>query len=144
MKSQLLFLVFSLLFTLVSQAEAPKKSVILVHGAFADGSSWHKVIPILEEKGIEVIAVQNPLTSLQEDVAFTQRAIEEAQGEITLVGHSWGGMVISAAGNNEKVKSLVYVSAIAPSENETIQQILHEHHAVQKNSSRNGLCQPHR
>lgn len=90
------------------------KSVVLVHGAFADGSSWSAVAPILEEAGLDVIAVQNPLDSLEGDVAFTNRAIDRAQGPVVLVGHSWGGMVITEAGVHDKVKSLVYVAAYAP------------------------------
>ena len=95
-------------------AEQAARSVVLVHGAFADGSSWSKVTPILEKAGLDVIAVQNPLESLKGDVAFTNRAIDRAQGPVVLVGHSWGGMVITEAGVHDKVKSLVYVAAYAP------------------------------
>ncbi len=95
-------------------AELTAKSVVLVHGAFADGSSWSKVTLILEKAGLDVIAVQNPLDSLAGDVAFTNRAIKRAEGPVVLVGHSWGGMVITEAGNHDKVKSLVYVAAYAP------------------------------
>ena len=91
-----------------------KTSVVLVHGAFADGSSWNKVITQLQKHPTEVIAVQLPLTSLKDDVAATQRAIARAQGDVVLVGHSWGGTVISEAGNDARVKSLVYVAAFAP------------------------------
>jgi pimeloyl-ACP methyl ester carboxylesterase len=91
------------------------KTVVLVHGAFADGSAWDSVIPLLQAKGLKVIAVQNPLTSLADDVQFTNRAISEAKGPVVLVGHSWGGAVITEAGDNDKVKSLVYVAAFAPS-----------------------------
>ena len=83
-----------------------KASVVLVHGAFADGSSWNKVITRLQKHHTEVIAVQLPLTSLKDDVAATQRAIARAHGDVVLVGHSWGGTVISEAGNNARVKSL--------------------------------------
>lgn len=72
------------------------KNVVLVHGTWADGSSWAKVIPLLEAKGVNVIAVQNPLTSLGDDVAATKRAIELMSGPVLLVGYSWGGMVITA------------------------------------------------
>ncbi|NIF21467.1 alpha/beta fold hydrolase [Candidatus Pantoea multigeneris] len=92
----------------------PVHSVVLVHGAFADGSSWDRVIPQLEAKHYQVISVQLPLTSLQDDVAATQRAIDRAQGDVVLVGHSWGGTVITQAGDNSKVKSLVYIAAFAP------------------------------
>ncbi|MCL7706783.1 alpha/beta hydrolase, partial [Enterobacter kobei] len=87
---------------------------VLVHGAFADGSSWNKVITRLQKHHTEVIAVQLPLTSLKDDVAATQRAIARAKGDVVLVGHSWGGTVISEAGNDARVKSLVYVAAFAP------------------------------
>src|SRR5882762_1882981 len=71
------------------------KNVVLVHGAFADGSSYAKVIPLLEARGLHVTAVQNPLSSLADDVAATKRAIANQDGAAILVGHSWGGMVIS-------------------------------------------------
>ena len=96
-------------------AAAPATTVVLVHGAFADGSSWSKVIPLLQAKGLRVVAVQNPLTSLADDVRATQNAIDLAPGPIVLVGHSWGGSVITQAGTDAKVKSLVYVAAFAPS-----------------------------
>jgi pimeloyl-ACP methyl ester carboxylesterase len=100
-------------------AAAPKPTVVLVHGAFADGSSWNSVIPLLQAKGLKVVAVQNPLTSLADDVAFANRAIDAQPGPVVLVGHSWGGSVITQAGVNEKVKSLVYVAAFAPSVGQT-------------------------
>lgn len=84
-----------------SSAQTPTtvKNVVLVHGAFADGSSYAKVIPLLEARGLHVIAVQNPLSSLADDVAAAKRAIALQNGPVILVGHSWGGMVISEAGN---------------------------------------------
>src|SRR5882724_5740511 len=98
-----------------------KTSIVLVHGAFADGSSWNKVIPILEAGGFTVTAVQNPLKSLADDVATTKRAIESQRGDVILVGHSYGGAVITeAAANNPKVKALVYVAAFAPDAAETL------------------------
>jgi pimeloyl-ACP methyl ester carboxylesterase len=97
-----------------SASSATIRNVVIVHGAFADGSSWDKVIPLLQAKGIHVIAVQNPLTSLADDVAATKRAIDGLQGPIVLVGHSWGGAVITQAGNDSKVAALVYVAAGAP------------------------------
>jgi len=93
-------------------------TVVLVHGAFADGSSWDKVIPLLQAKGLKVVAVQNPLTSLADDVAAAQRVIDAQTGRVVLVGHSWGGTVITEAGTSDKVKALVYVAAFAPSEGE--------------------------
>nr|WP_315398033.1 alpha/beta hydrolase [uncultured Duganella sp.] len=91
-----------------------KPTVVIVHGAFADGSDWAKVIPLLQAKGIKVTAVQNPLTSLADDVAATRRAIAAQPGKVVLVGHSWGGTVITEAGQHDKVASLVYVAAFAP------------------------------
>ena len=105
--------------TLPAQAAAAANTdvtVVLVHGAFADGSSWEKVIPLLQAKGLKVVAVQNPLTSLADDVAATQRVVDAQTGRVVLVGHSWGGTVITQAGTSDKVKALVYVAAFAPSE----------------------------
>ena len=102
----------------------PAKTVVLVHGAFADGSSWAKVIPLLEAKGLKVVAIQNPLSSLDDDVAATRRAIEQAQGPVVLVGHSWAGMVITQAGDDPKVKSLVYVAAFAPDAGQSLADLL--------------------
>ena len=93
-------------------------SVVLVHGAFADGSSWNRVIPLLQAKGLKVVAVQNPLTSLEDDVEAANRVIDAQDGPVVLVGHSWGGSVITQAGGNDKVKALVYVAAFAPSLNQ--------------------------
>ncbi|HEY6845046.1 MAG TPA: alpha/beta hydrolase [Terracidiphilus sp.] len=90
------------------------KNIVLVHGAFADGTSWSKVIPILEARGYHVVAVQNPLTSLGDDVAATKRIIALQDGPVILVGHSWGGAVITEAGDDPKVAGLVYVAAYAP------------------------------
>ena len=95
-------------------ANAAQPSVVIVHGAFADGSDWAKVIPLLLAKGIKVTAVQNSLTSLADDVAATKRAIDNQPGKVVLVGHSWGGTVITEAGAGDKVASLVYVAAFAP------------------------------
>jgi len=96
------------------------KNVVLVHGAFADGSSWAEVIARLQDKGYHVIAVQNPLTSLEDDVAVTKRAIALMDGPVLLVGHSWAGMVISAAGNDPKVAGLFYVAALIPDEGQSV------------------------
>lgn len=97
-----------------------KPTIIFVHGIWADGSSFANQITALQEKGYPVISVQNPLTSLADDVAATQRAINLAQGKVILVGHSWGGFVITQAGNDPKVAGLVYVAAIAPDEGESL------------------------
>jgi pimeloyl-ACP methyl ester carboxylesterase len=97
-----------------SAADTAPPSVVLVHGAFADGSDWARMIALLQARGVHVTAVQNPLTSLAEDVAATQRAIAAQPGKVVLVGHSWGGTVITEAGASDKVAALVYVSAFAP------------------------------
>ena len=100
-----------------AQAQAqhqPVKNIVLVHGAFADGSSWAKVIPILESRGFHVVAVQNPLTSLKDDVDATRRIVALQDGPVILVGHSWGGAVITEAGDDSKVAGLVYVAAWMP------------------------------
>ncbi|MFT0858623.1 alpha/beta fold hydrolase [Ancylobacter sp. G4_0304] len=89
-------------------------TVVLVHGAWADGSSWRHVIRRLQAEGIAVVAVQNPTTSLADDVAATRLALAAIEGPVVLAGHSWGGTVITEAGNDPKVKALVYVAAFAP------------------------------
>jgi pimeloyl-ACP methyl ester carboxylesterase len=100
---------------------AQKPSIVLVHGAFADASSWHKVIPILEGDGYTVTAVQIPLSSLSDDVAATKRVLDAQPGRVVVVGHSWGGAVITAAAaGNKKVKSLVYIAAFAPENGEVV------------------------
>jgi pimeloyl-ACP methyl ester carboxylesterase len=95
------------------------KNIVLVHGAWADGSCWSKVIPLLEAKGFHVVAVQNPLNSLADDVASTERAIALLDGPVLLVGHSYGGAVITEAGNDPKVAGLVYLAAFAPAAGES-------------------------
>jgi pimeloyl-ACP methyl ester carboxylesterase len=100
-------------------SHAPKASIVLVHGLWADGSCWSKVTPALLQQGYEVIAVQNPLTSLEDDIAAVGRALDRAKAPVVLVGHSWGGFVITAAGQDARVKSLVYVAALAPDSGET-------------------------
>ncbi|SDE96237.1 Pimeloyl-ACP methyl ester carboxylesterase [Terriglobus roseus] len=95
------------------------KNVLLVHGAWADGSSWSKVIPSLEAKGLHVVCVQIPLTSFADDVSATQRAIALEDGPVLLVGHSYGGAVVTEAGNDPKVAGIVYVAAVAPDKGES-------------------------
>jgi pimeloyl-ACP methyl ester carboxylesterase len=90
------------------------RNVVLVHGAWADGSSWSAVIPLLQAAGLRVTAVQNPLTSLADSVAATRRALAMQDGPTVLVAHSWGGTVISEVGADPKVSALVYVAARAP------------------------------
>jgi len=96
------------------------KNVVLVHGAWADGSSWSKVIPILKQNGLHAVAVQNPLSSIADDVASTNRLVNSQDGPVLLVGHSYGGAVITEAGNNPKVAGMVYVAAFAPEVGETL------------------------
>jgi pimeloyl-ACP methyl ester carboxylesterase len=100
------------------------RNVVLVHGAWADGSSWSKVIPLLEAEGLHVTAVQLPLTSLADDTAALKRAMALQNAPFVLVGHSYGGSVITEAGNDPKVAGLVYVAAFAPHQGEsTLDQI---------------------
>ena len=104
--------------TLTSLCDAAVKNVVLVHGAFADGSGWKPVAEILERDGYTVYVVQNPLTSFDADVAATRIVLDRA-GPCVLVGHSWGGMIITEAGNHASVRSLVYVNAFQPDLGET-------------------------
>ena len=101
---------------------APTRNVVLVHGAFADGSGWRGVYDDLTARGYRVTIVQNPLTSLADDVAATRRALDRQDGPAVLVGHSWGGTVITEAGVHPKVSALVYVSALSPDAGETTAQ----------------------
>jgi pimeloyl-ACP methyl ester carboxylesterase len=94
-------------------------NIVLVHGAFTDGSSWSRVIPLLEERGFNVTAVQNPLTSLTEDVATTRRLLAKQTGPTILVGHSYAGMVITEAGNAPNVAGVVYISSYGPAAGES-------------------------
>lgn len=104
----------------------PRKlpAVVLVHGAWANGSSWARVVPLLQARGIDVIAVHNPLSSFEADVAATRRVIEGQTKDVILVGHSYGGAVITEAGTSSKVRALVYVAAFAPSDGESITTIV--------------------
>jgi pimeloyl-ACP methyl ester carboxylesterase len=108
-----------------AQTNCPKgiKNIVLVHGAWADGSCWSKVITLLQAKGFHVVAVQNPLTSLADDVAATKRIIALQDGPVILVGHSYAGVVITEAGNDPKVVGLVYVAAFAPGDGESINSV---------------------
>ncbi|MBF6025413.1 alpha/beta fold hydrolase [Lysobacter niastensis] len=103
-------------------ATSPVKNVVLVHGAFADGSGWRGVYDDLTRRGYHVTMVQNPLTSLADDVAATTRVLDRQDGPAILVGHSWGGTVITEAGVHPKAAGLVYVSALAPDAGETTAQ----------------------
>jgi len=98
------------------------KNIVIVHGAFADGSGWKGVYEILAKKGYHVTIVQNPLTSLKDDVEATNRVLDKQDGPVILVGHSWGGTVITEAGMHPKVVALVYVTAFQPDKGETTLQ----------------------
>jgi len=100
------------------------KNIVLVHGAFADGSSWAKIIPLLHAKGYNVIAVQNPLTSFEDDVAAAKRALDMMEAPILLVAHSYGGMVITEAGNDPKVVGLVYIDALIPNDGQSVSDVI--------------------
>lgn len=100
-------------------AASTPKTVVLVHGAFADGSSWRKV----RREGLRVVAVQNPLSSLVDDVGAMKRVIDAQPGSVILVGHSWAGLVISQTGVADKVKALVYVAAFAPPKSVSINDL---------------------
>jgi len=98
--------------------------VVLVHGGFVDGSGWEGVYNILKEHGHDVTVVQNPTTSLADDVAATKRAIATQDGPVTLVGHSYGGAVVTEAGNDPKVSKLVYIAAFAPDQGESVNTLI--------------------
>jgi pimeloyl-ACP methyl ester carboxylesterase len=116
-------LIFSFLSSSASNAQTPTvKNVVLVHGAFVDGSGWKGLYKSLTQKGYHVTIVQNPLTSLEDDVAATNRVLDKQDGPAILVGHSWGGAVISQAGNHPKAAALVFVAAFQPDKGETVLQ----------------------
>jgi len=98
-------------------------TIILVHGAWGDGSHWRHVIPLLVKAGYTVRSAQNPLTSLQDDINKTTDLIDAQEGKVLLVGHSYGGAVISGAGNHEKVAGLVYIAAFAPDQGDSLGKI---------------------
>ena len=100
------------------------KTIVLIHGGFVDGSGWEGVYHILKKDGFDVIVVQNPTISLADDVAVTKRAIATAKGDVVLVGHSYGGVVVSEAGNDPKVKTLVYITAFAPDKGESVASLI--------------------
>jgi len=117
MKINFTFALAALLGTTMVHAAAPIggiKNVVLVHGAFADGSGWQSVAKILTSKGYDVSIVQEPETSFADDVAATKRVIDLLTGPVVLVGHSYGGAIITEAGNDPKVSALVYVAALQP------------------------------
>ena len=98
--------------------------IVLVHGGFVDGSGWQDVYKILKKDGYNVSVVQNPTTSLADDVAFTKRVVNAQPGKVLLVGHSYGGVVITEAGNDPKVAGLVYIAAFAPDQGESVAKLI--------------------
>jgi len=119
--------------SLFAQHDSTVKNIVIVHGAFADGSGWENVYTILKAHGYNVTMVQNPLSSLEDDVAAAQRAIDKQDGPVVLVGHSWGGTVITQAGNHDKVASLVYVAAFVPDAGETTLDLVKKEPAAPEN-----------
>ena len=99
-------------------------SIVLIHGGFVDGSGWQGVYDILKKDGYNVSVVQNPTTSLADDVAFTKRVVASQPGKVLLVGHSYGGVVITEAGTDPKVAGLVYIAAFAPDQGESVQSLI--------------------
>ncbi|ONN56829.1 alpha/beta hydrolase [Acinetobacter genomosp. 33YU] len=108
----------------IQNTHAAVKNIVLVHGAFADGSSWNAVSSRLQSLGYHVTSVQNPLTSLDADVEATKKVLERQKGDVLLVGHSWGGVVVTKAGNAPNVKGIVYLSALVPDSNESASDLL--------------------
>jgi pimeloyl-ACP methyl ester carboxylesterase len=110
----------------MTQTKLPVPTVVLVHAAWADASSRNKIIPPLQHRGLQAVAVQIPLSSLSDDAATLKRFLKRVNGPVALVGHSYGGAVITAAASgNPSVKALVYVAAMAPDEGETVGELLH-------------------
>jgi pimeloyl-ACP methyl ester carboxylesterase len=105
-------------------ASTPSASVVLVHGGFVDGSGWEDVYRILKEDGYDVGVVQNPTISLADDVAATRRVVAAQRSPVILVGHSYGGVVITQAGNDPKVVGLVYIAAFAPDRGESVAALI--------------------
>ena len=99
-------------------------NVVLVHGGFVDGSGWEPVYKLLKKKGFNVSIVQNPTTSLAADVAATKAVLDAQSGPVILVGHSYGGVVVTEAGNDPKVARLVYIAAFAPDKGESVQTLI--------------------
>ena len=119
-------LLLTLMIAAVAKAQMTdneKPTIVFVHGIWADGSCWTNQITALQAKGYHVVSVQNPITSLADDVATTQRAIDLVKGKVILVGHSWGGMVITQAGNDPKVVGLVYLAAYGPDSGESLSAV---------------------
>jgi pimeloyl-ACP methyl ester carboxylesterase len=109
---------------MTSNANTTRGAIVLVHGGFVDGSGWEGVYRILKRDGYRVSIVQNPTTSLADDVAATKRVIAEQKGPVILVGHSYGGAVITEAGNDPSVEGLVYITAFAPDRGESVASLI--------------------
>lgn len=111
-------------FQLHMTAQTPVKNIVLVHGAFADGSGYRALYEILKKRGYNVSVVGNPNTSLADDVAATQRVLDRQDGPVILVGHSYGGVIITEAGNAPNVVGLVYIAAFVPAADEPVFALL--------------------
>ena len=109
---------------MAGNAKAGAVSIVLVHGGFVDGSGWQGVYQALKKDGYSVSIVQNPTKSLADDVAFTKRVLDVQEGSVVLVGHSYGGVVVSEAGNHPKVASVVYIAAFAPDAGESVSSLI--------------------
>ena len=108
----------------MSEIQESAVTVILVHGGFVDGSGWEDVYNILKKDGYNVSIVQNPTLTLADDVAITKRVIAAQTGPVILVGHSYGGVVVTEAGNDPKVTGLVYIAAFAPDKGESVSALI--------------------
>ncbi|MBS1601054.1 MAG: alpha/beta hydrolase [Bacteroidetes bacterium] len=126
MKKVLSILTLSIisLFSIRATAQSAIRNIVIVHGAFTDGSGWQKVHDILKARGYKVTIAAPPNTGLDEDIAATNRAISQQDGPVILVGHSYGGAIITIAGNNPKVAGLVYVAAFLPDDGETLGKVV--------------------
>src|SRR5688572_22192847 len=118
----IIFLIGSFAVSITLQAQV--KNIVLVHGAFADGSGWQKVYTILKSRGYNVSVVGNPNTGVEDDVAATKRVLDRQTGPVILVGHSYGGAIITLAGNSDNVVGLIYIAAFAPDKGESLGGLL--------------------
>src|SRR5436190_23115273 len=109
---------------MAEKPDSTVKTIVLVHGGFVDGSGWEGVHKILKKDGYNVSIVQNPTISLADDVAVTKRVLATHKGPVLLVGHSYGGAVITEAGNDSKVAALVYITAFAPDKGESVSSLI--------------------
>src|SRR5881394_3994870 len=108
---------------MAGRSDTTAKAIVLVHGGFVDGSGWEDVYKLLKKHGYTVTVVQNPTVTLVDDVAVTKRALATQKGPVILVGHSYGGVVITEAGNDPKVAGLVYIAAFAPDKGESVSSL---------------------